>query len=82
MMLMDAKDFLFDVIKSEFNDTKIPIEINFREYIIYNTSLKNEIIYSTKFDDFYSNFLKYEKNYQHDYNKVFKFSVFKYKLEN
>ena len=23
-----------------------------------------------------------KKNYQHDYNKVFKFSVFKYKLEN
>ena len=40
MMLMDTKDFLFDVIKSEFNIIIFPIEITFGEYVIYMTSLK------------------------------------------
>ena len=40
MMLMDTKDFLFDVIKSEFNINFFPIEITFGEYAIYITSLK------------------------------------------
>ena len=36
---MDAKYFIFDVIKREFNDKHFHIEITFGEYAIYKTSL-------------------------------------------
>ena len=44
--------------------------------------MKDDIIYSTECIEFYSNFMKYQKNYQNDYAKVFKFSVFKNKIDN
>ena len=82
MLLVDSKDFLFDIIKSEFIEKIFPIEITFEKYAIYITTLKDEIIYSTECVDFYSNFMNYQNNYPNDYTKNFKFSVFKYKLDN
>ena len=82
MMLMDAKDFLFNVIKFEFNNKIFPIEITLGECIIYKTLLNNDIIYSTECVDFYFKLMKYGKNCQHNYHKFFKFSVSKYKHEN
>ena len=61
MMLMDSKDLMFDVIKSEFMEKQFPIKITFEEYAIYITSLKDDIIYSTECIEFYSNFMKYKK---------------------
>ena len=44
--------------------------------------MKKDIIYSTECVEFYSNFMKYKNIYHHDYAKVFKFSVFKDKIDN
>ena len=82
MILVDSKDILFDIIKSEFIEKIFPIEITFEKYAIYITTLKDEIIYSKECVDFYSNFTNYQNNYPNDYTKIFKFSVFKYKLDN
>ena len=58
---MEAKNFIFDVIKSEFIKKMTAIEITFGEQKIYKISLKNGVIYSTEYVDFNSYFMKYER---------------------
>ena len=79
--MLDDRYSLFIIIKSEFNDESSDIKFYFEKYEDFKNSLKNNIVYSSTCVGFYSYFMKYEEIYVDNYNKVYKFTVIKYKLD-
>ena len=81
LIMLDDRYSLFIIIKSEFNDESSDIKFYFEKYEDFKNSLKNNIVYSSTCVGFYSYFMKYEEIYVDNYNKVYKFTVIKYKLD-
>ena len=76
-----TKNFIFDIIQSEFKEIKSDCQTTFQLYEDYKNSLKNDIECTKHYLDVYTYFLEYVTKYQNDYNKIYKYAVVKYQLK-